>query len=299
MQTYSGYTSSTSDHLLLDSGAFFKNFDIATDTPESAIAKLLGATRGGGEFNAKPTIRNIEVDGVKGDAKGLKTLDAWAVSIKANVLEVTAQTIKSALVAGDIDTSSNTDYDIITARNNIELTDYIDNITWIGTLSGSNKPVIIQVYNALCNDGLNLKTEDKKEAVVGLTFIGHYDGSDLQTPPFKIYYPKIAADTIAPTVSANIADAATGIMVGTNIVWTFSEPIQPPLVTSSNFIVMSSDGVSIAGTLNLNPDRTIVTFDPTANLAAATGYMAIVTTNVKDLAGNKLAATNVINFTTA
>lgn len=192
MQTYSGYTESTAEHLVLDAGAFYKNFEVGTDTPATASAKLLGATRGGGTFTATPTVRQIQVDGVKGAAKGLKTLDSWEVSISANMLELDTDTLKTALAAGDVDTTTDTDYDIITARNNIELTDYIDNITWIGTLSGSDKPVIIQVYNALSNDGLTLQTEDANEAVATLTFMGHYDGSDLQTPPFKIYYPKMA-----------------------------------------------------------------------------------------------------------
>ena len=192
MKTYSGYTESTAEHLLLDAGAFFKDFEVGTDTPETAQAKLLGATRGGGEFRAVPTVRKIEVDGVKGDAKGLKNLDNWEVGITANMLELDINTLKLALVSGDVDTTTDEDYDIITARNNIELTDYVDNITWVGTLSGSEKPVIIQVFNALSSDGLVLNTQDANEAVVPLKFIGHYDGADLQTPPFKIYYPKIA-----------------------------------------------------------------------------------------------------------
>lgn len=298
METYSGYTSNTPQHLLLDSGAFFKNYDISADTPETAASKLLGATRGGGEFNAKPTIRTIEVDGVKGAAKGLKVLDTWEISLMANVLEVTTETIKSALVAGDVDTSTNADYDIITARNNIELTDYISNITWIGTLSGSNKPAIIQVYNALCNDGLTLKTEDKNEAVITLTFVGHYDGSDLQTPPFAIYYPKIVADTTAPTVACVPADAAIDVAVDANIVWTFSEAIQAPLVTAANFIVMKADGSAVAGALSINAARTVVTFNPTSNLANNTDYVAIVSKNVKDVVGNALAANSVVNFKT-
>lgn len=298
-KTYSGFTTDTPDHLLLDSGAFFINFNIATDTYESATSKLLGATQGGGEFNAKPKIRDIEVDGVKGSVKGLQTIDNWDVSLKANVLEVTSEIIKSALGASDIDTEGNDDYDIITARNNINESDYIDNITWIGTLSGSNMPVIIQVFNALSKEGLKLKVADKKESLVELLFSGHYDEFDLDTPPFIIYYPKIAIDTTAPTVTTNIADAAIDVLVNTNVVWTFSEAIHPAVVTLANFIVMRADGTPIAGALSINSDRTTVTFDPTANLQAGAAHIAIVTTNVKDINGNKLAATNVTNFTTA
>ena len=66
----------------------------------------------------------------------------------------------------------------------------IENITYIGTISGSNEPVIIQVYNALSTDGLDLQTSPKSEAVLGVTVYGHYIAEDLETPPYAIYYPK-------------------------------------------------------------------------------------------------------------
>ena len=110
-KTYSGYTTDTPESLLLDAGAFFKNFIVGTDNFESAVAggKLLGATKGGGEFKAVPTIRQIEVDGIKGRAKGLEVIDAWDVYIKANVLEVKKSTISAALSGSDVDTKSNID----------------------------------------------------------------------------------------------------------------------------------------------------------------------------------------------
>lgn len=192
-KTYSGYTEKTAENLLLDAGAFFVDFDIETDTFDTAVAegKLLGATRGGGQFNATPTMRKIEVDGIKGSAKGMQVIDEWVVTITANVLEVTKEGLARALTASEIDTTTNEDYDIIKAKNYIELTDYIDNITWVGKLSGTEEPVIIQVYNAINTQGLSLETQDKNEAVIAMTFTGHYDAEDLDSPPFAIYYPKI------------------------------------------------------------------------------------------------------------
>ena len=192
MKKYSGFTTETAKSLLLNAGAYFKNFDVGTDKFDSAVAagKLIGATKGGGEFSAVPEIRQIEVDGVAGRAKGLETIDSWDIYLKANVLEVKEATIQSGLAASSVDTSTNTDYDIITASNNLEVSDYIDNITWVGTLSGSDKPVIIQIFNALNTDGLKFSTTDKAEATISLTFYAHYTQDDLDTPPFKIYYPK-------------------------------------------------------------------------------------------------------------
>ncbi len=192
MKKYSGFTTETAKSLLLNAGAYFKNFVVGTDDFDSAVAagKLIGATKGGGEFSAVPEIRQIEVDGVAGRAKGLETIDSWDIYLKANVLEVKGATIQSGLAASSVDTSTNTDYDIITASNNLEVSDYIDNITWVGTLSGSDKPVIIQIFNALNTEGLKFSTTDKAEATISLTFYAHYTQDDLDTPPFKIYYPK-------------------------------------------------------------------------------------------------------------
>lgn len=191
MKNYSGYTEKTPENLLLDAGAFFKDFDVEADTFDTAVkaGKLVGATKGGGEFSAVPAIRNVEVDGVKGRAKGLELLDAWDVYLKANVLEVTEETLKNALCSSVVDAATNEKYTIIKGKNAIELADYIDNVTWVGTISGSNEPVIIQVKNALNTEGLKLTVADKNEGVVPMTFYGHY-ADDLNEPPFAIYYPK-------------------------------------------------------------------------------------------------------------
>lgn len=198
-KSFGGFTEDTPKHLLLDAGAFFKNFSYKSgsgtdDTYESAVAagKLIGATKGGGEFSATPEIRQIEVDGVKGRARGLEVIDSWDVYLKATVLEVKAETILAALSAAEVDSESDEKYDIITGHAGIALEDYVENITWVGTLSGSSEPVIIQVYNALNTDGLKFTVQDKSEVTIPMTFYGHYTFDDLDTPPFKIFYPKRA-----------------------------------------------------------------------------------------------------------
>lgn len=297
--SYTGYTSNTPDRLLLDAGAFFKNFIVGTDTPESAAAKLLGATRGGGQFDAKPKLRAVKADGVRENTKGLKRIEGWDITIEANMLEITAEMLKSALITGDLDTASNSQYDIISARNDIALADYINNITWIGNLSGSSQPVIIQIYNAL-GDGLSLKTEDNNEAVTKAIFTGHSDAADLQSAPFKIYYPKMSGDTTPPTFTVSPANNATAVAVGASVVWTFNEVIQAACVNSANFFVMKqTDGSVVPGTLTLDSTKKIVTYKSTGNLTAATVHLAVATTNVRDVAGNALATNSVTKFTTA
>jgi len=191
-KSFSGYTESTAKNLLLDAGAFFIDFDVESDTFETAIAagKLLGATRGGGSFSAVPEIRNIEIDGVRGKAKGLSVIDEWEIKMNANVLEVTKEGIAKALTASEIDTETDLRYDIIKAKNYIELTDYYENVTYVGKISGATEPLIIQIYNAINTTGLTLATEDKSEAVTEMEFEGHYSEADLDHPPFAIFFPR-------------------------------------------------------------------------------------------------------------
>lgn len=191
---FSGFTSGTPKHLQLDAGAFLKNFDPKTDTWETAKAtKLIGATAGGGSFSAVPTVRRIEVDGVKGAVKGLETIDEWVVTLTANVKEVTVESIKLALgaAAAEATSSAPANYTKITGKNEIMDADYLTNVTWAGRLSGSDKPVIIVVKNALSTNGLTISFADKSEGVIPVTVTGHYSQDDLDTPPFDIYYPDV------------------------------------------------------------------------------------------------------------
>lgn len=194
MAVFSGFTADTAKHLQLDAGAFLKDYDPTTDTWDTAKAtKLIGATSGGGSFSAVPTMRRIEVDGVKGAAKGLQNVDEWVITITANVKEFTAETIKLSLIGatGTPTDAQPTGYTKITASSELKLTDYINNITWVGRLSGSEKPVIIVVKNVLSTNGLSLTMADKAEGMIPITFTGHYDPKKLEELPFEIYYPDV------------------------------------------------------------------------------------------------------------
>jgi phi13 family phage major tail protein len=110
-----------------------------------------------------------------------------------------------------------------------------------------------------------------------------------------------AQDTTPPTISSVVpANNATAVAVGSNVVWTFSESILASCVNKGNFLVQKADGsAQVAGTLSIDSALKVVTFTPSANLAAATQYMAIVTQGVQDMFGNAIASASVTKFTTA
>lgn len=190
---FTGLTADSAKHLQLDAGVFIKNYDIKNDY-EGNKANIIGMTAGGGSFSAVPTIRQIEADGKKGAVKGFDILDEWTVTMTANVKEMTADVLKMALAAAKTSTPENpAGYTQISPKDEIEGSDYMDNLAWAGRLSGSKKPIIIVIYNALATNGLSLTFADKNEATASLTITGHYDLKDLDKPPFDIFYPNVEA----------------------------------------------------------------------------------------------------------
>lgn len=186
-----GFNEKTMNHLLLDAGAVYKNFGEADQA-------IIGATSGGNEFAAKAKIRQIKVDGVKAaNAKGLEVIDSVTTTLKCKFLEMTEEILKTSLIA-NIDTATETDYDVITGKTIIEDSDYLKNVAWVGTISGSQKPVIIVIENALCLDGLQLKTEDSKDNTLDVTLTAHADPTKPKELPYRIYYPKLDT-TVEPT----------------------------------------------------------------------------------------------------
>ena len=108
-----------------------------------------------------------------------------------------------------------------------------------------------------------------------------------------------SADAVAPTVlTVDPADLEEGVAIDTTVVWTFSEAIKASTINLSNFMLIDQDNVPVAGSLDYNVGATVVTFTPTASLDNLTIHTAIVTTGVKDLAGNALAAPHISTFAT-
>jgi len=110
-----------------------------------------------------------------------------------------------------------------------------------------------------------------------------------------------AEDTTPPTVSSSDpADADNAHPKADSIVWTMSESMDAGSInTDTVYVIKATDGTVVPGTVTYTEADKKITFDPTAALDGTTAYIAILTTNVRDLAYNQMAAANVINFTTA
>lgn len=177
----------TPSKIALGEGAFYINYDVATGLGGTEI--LVGATRGGGNFNREVEIKEVEFDGSMGMTKGMRRKTRAVPVLTLNALEIADLTRLTKFYAGMAVDTADITYDKLTANDQIADTDYLTNVTFIGE-TAAGKEVIILIKNALGDGNMELALEDKEEIVPEVTFTGHYDNTDIKTEPFEIYLEK-------------------------------------------------------------------------------------------------------------
>lgn len=168
-------------------------------------------------------------------------------------------------------------------------------------LADSDKSRDVLMHLGVVVEGPTTRLVGNEQRVSEVTFRALLD----ETKPegeqmFILGDADVSADTTPPTISSsNPADAAVGVAIGSNFVWTFDEALDPSTVNTSNFMLFETAGAVIAGAVSYNQSLFEVTFNPTSDLNAATAHDAIVSTGVTDVSGNALATADSRQFTTA
>lgn len=283
-----GYTSETPQNLLIDAGAIYTNYGLASEA-------LLGATSGGNEFQVVVKTRDVKVDGLKGTVKGLTRIVSTDVTLKANMLEVTSETLRIALMAS-VD-SSGADYDVITGKTEILLTDYIDNIALVGRISGSSKPVVIMLKNALSSDGIKFSNKDNTDNILPITFTASIDPNTPTVSPYEIRYPKVVDGILFSVLGTPVVDNG-------EVMLTFNDTVAATVPPDGFVVTVAGVADTItASARGVNQLKTILltlTTPPTSGQAVTVAYAKPVldANDVKSLAGVALdtfAAMNVTN----
>jgi hypothetical protein len=162
------------------------------------------------------------------------------------------------------------------SRSNYSITANVDGYIHIDSISGASSQAT-----------LHLKAKN-------LELLVWHDGTgttDLRTL-FDITPPTL--------IGASPADKASGVAVASNIVFTFSEAIQKG---SGNIVITDAGGATVGSYAVSSSAVTVsgstLTLNPSTDLAFNGSYkVALGAGTVKDTAGNALAASSSISFTT-
>lgn len=192
-----GYTKDTPKSFLLNAGAWVKNLQWIKGVGEAAgkwSYDLIGATSDGSKINLAYTYRQVQVDGVFTTPVGADMIDEATATAEINLIEFTLSNLKMMLLATN-ETSTGEDYpegyEIVTPGSQVKLEHYVENMAYVGTISGSDKPVIIIFDHAICTSGLEVEPKDKSEAVYPVTFEARTGADNIEQMglPVKILYP--------------------------------------------------------------------------------------------------------------
>ena len=175
------------ENIQIDESVIF--LDYGEDTEQ-----VLAPTRGGGEFVATVTVRDIEFDGRHGKTAGTQVIEEQGASIKVTTLCMSQENLARAIPSCTIESD-----DGKTIKNPktgiIPLSAYLKNITMFAKLvSGRFKKITI--YNPMHEAGLTAKAVQKAEGELAFEFLAHYPHTDLDGDLWKVEeisaYPEVA-----------------------------------------------------------------------------------------------------------
>lgn len=179
MTLRTGITSATEKRIVLDAGAFYRDW---SETSE----ELVGATRGGAVFTVEREDRDVEVDGAKGPIKGLKRTIMHTARLELTLVEVSQQTLIDLTRGSEV---SDGKHRTVAPSNDIASGDFYTNMALVAEMMNTDDPIVLKLLNALPAQEWSVTTEDQDEGEIDVTVEAHYDPTTLNTPPYTILLP--------------------------------------------------------------------------------------------------------------
>jgi len=168
-----GVTCNTVSRIIKGPGVVYANYE-----PTTGEGTILGATRGGNEFDPGLTLRDVAVDGVLGKVKGLTWKQRVEPTLTVRLVEITSDNLTKAIAGALEDGGSITGSPIADST-------YLDNVALVAE-NNDGTEMVYMVKNALATAVNPISHPDQNEAVLEVTFTGHFDCTDMDEEPWEI-----------------------------------------------------------------------------------------------------------------
>ncbi len=182
MPTVTNLTQAQVNKIQIDEGVLYVDYGEASE-------RKIGPTRGGGEFNATQTIRDIEFDGRVGKTAGMQVIESQEAVLKVNSLCCSQKEIEFALPGcrvsgtGDAAVIKNAKAGVLSAASGSSV--YCKNLTLFAKLM-DGKFKKITIFNPLNEAAFAVKAVQKAENELALEVYAHYTISDLNGDLYQI-----------------------------------------------------------------------------------------------------------------
>ena len=217
----------------IDEGVIYLDYGESTQ-------RLLAPTRGGGEFVATVTLRDIEFDGRHGKTSGTQVIEGQDVTLKVTTIGLSQENL--ALAIPNCTVGNDAGKTISNPRGGIvESSSYLKNVTMFAkTIGGKYKKIVI--YNAMHETGFTAKAVQKAEGELALEFSGHYSTDDLDGELWSVQ--EVNSYDGAPVFVSATTTTSTKISV------TFSENLSSNGLSVNDFSVIEVSGSTVPKTVS-------------------------------------------------
>ena len=127
---------------------------------DDAEANVLGATSGGNKVSITSELMDIEIDGATVKVKGLTHKIGETATLEVNLAQHTVESLKRSIVGKEVPSLIKGFKQIVT-KSLLELSDYLDNIAFVGSMTDGTDIIII-LENAICLSGFELEVKNKE-----------------------------------------------------------------------------------------------------------------------------------------
>lgn len=196
-----GITSETVKKMILGAGVIYKNLVYTAGSGGAAgswSGTVLGATSGGIVYHHEIKWLEVEVDGATVLVKGVSRQKVGeSAYLEGNMTEITADVLTTALhmvAATGNDASGDSNYTKYVTKENIDSSDYLTNIAYVGTLT-DGKRVIIILPNAICLEAFEINPQNANQTTFKVRFecTADLENDTLDKLDVEIYYPVATA----------------------------------------------------------------------------------------------------------
>ena len=267
MRKFTVIPQDTFDGLQLDAGVVLKRFNPANPVAPSD-EDIVCATTGGINVSCVPTYSDLgaDVDNCPNDMMEFKHLDSWACTMGFTSLGTSADNIKIALGAADIDAETGA----IKPRRDLKQTDFSD-IWWVGDRADGGL-VAVRLKNALSTGGFVLQTTKNGKGQTTVTLTGHVSINNQTDMPME-FYSQDSDDTVDWNVTQILTHVTSSY---TDDTVEDGDPLEVTLTAESTYtlgdVLVKMGGVDIT---ELVYDAGVV------SIAKVTGNVSIVAVATK------------------
>lgn len=172
----------TFEGLQMDAGVILKRFD-PMNPVAPADEDIVCATTGGITVSCTASYSDLgeDVDNCPINMKELKHLDSWDCKFSFTSLGTSAESIRLALGAADVNASTGA----IIPRKDLKQSDFSD-LWWVGDKAGGGM-VAVQLKNALSTSGFSLKTTKNGKGNISVELTGHVSINAQAQMPMAFY----------------------------------------------------------------------------------------------------------------